>query len=130
MNRRQLGVLLLLGAGGLAFFGLDLQNQLSLQAVQAGQTRWREWVVRQPVAAGLGYVAVYVAVTALSLPGAAVLTLLGGALFGLFWGGALSPSAGTRGCAPASSGRGCTPTASACTASWASARASPAATRR
>ena len=39
-----------------------------------------------PVQAALAFFAVYVAATALSLPGAALLTLIAGALFGLVWG--------------------------------------------
>ncbi len=44
----------------------------------------REWYGSNPLLAGLIYFAGYVVVTALSLPGAAVMTLAGGALFG-FW---------------------------------------------
>jgi uncharacterized membrane protein YdjX (TVP38/TMEM64 family) len=43
------------------------------------------------------FVAVYVGVTALSLPGAAILTLAGGALFGLVWGTLLVSVASTLG---------------------------------
>jgi uncharacterized membrane protein YdjX (TVP38/TMEM64 family) len=39
-----------------------------------------------PVLLAAGFFVVYVLVTALSIPGAAVMTLIGGALFGLFWG--------------------------------------------
>lgn len=69
-----------------AFVALDLGRFLSLAALQARQADLEAWRAGQPVAAGLVFLAVYVAVTALSLPGAAVLTLAGGAIFGLGWG--------------------------------------------
>jgi uncharacterized membrane protein YdjX (TVP38/TMEM64 family) len=54
----------------------------------------REWlagvVARNAVLAALGFVALYVAVVALSLPGSTVLTLAGGMLFGAAVGGALA----------------------------------------
>ena len=74
-------------AGLLAlFFGLDLGRHLSLAAIQARQADLQAWRDAQPLAAGLLFFAGYVAVTALSLPGAAVMTLAAGALFGLGWG--------------------------------------------
>ncbi|GAA5315093.1 MAG: bifunctional TVP38/TMEM64 family protein/FAD-dependent oxidoreductase [Candidatus Pelagadaptatus aseana] len=47
---------------------------------------FREQIDEQPVVAGLLYFFIYVIVTAFSLPIAALMTLLGGALFGLGWG--------------------------------------------
>ena len=50
-----------------------------------------------PVTTSLIYVFVYVLVTALSLPGAAIMTLAGGAVFGLLWGSVLVSFASTIG---------------------------------
>ncbi len=47
--------------------------------------------------AALGYFAAYVAVTGLSLPGAAIMTLAGGAVFGLAWGTVIVSFASTLG---------------------------------
>ncbi|HBT31769.1 MAG TPA: TVP38/TMEM64 family protein, partial [Pusillimonas sp.] len=55
------------------------------------------WRAEQPVLVGAVYFAVYVVVTALSLPGAVIMTLAGGALFGLFWGVVLVSFASTIG---------------------------------
>ena len=44
------------------------------------------WRIDSPVLTGLIFFSFYVAVTALSLPGAVVMTLAAGALFGLMWG--------------------------------------------
>ncbi|MDE2276830.1 MAG: FAD-dependent oxidoreductase, partial [Burkholderiales bacterium] len=74
--------------GGLLalFFGLDLGRFLSLAAVKSSQADLQAWRAARPLLAALIFFAGYVAVTALSLPGAAVMTLAAGALFGLGWG--------------------------------------------
>ena len=80
---------LLLGALALligAFFAFDLGQYLSLSALQAQRGELLAWRDAQPLLASLIYFAAYVVATALSLPGAAILTLAGGALFGLWWG--------------------------------------------
>ncbi|MCK6432272.1 MAG: FAD-dependent oxidoreductase [Burkholderiaceae bacterium] len=79
---------MLVTLGGLLalFFGLDLGRFLSLAAIKESQADLLAWRDEQPLVAGLLFFASYVAVTALSLPGAAVMTLAAGALFGLGWG--------------------------------------------
>ncbi len=69
-----------------AFIGFDLGQYLTLGSLKSRQAELNGWVVSQPVLAGLVFAAGYVVVTALSLPGAVILTLAGGALFGLGWG--------------------------------------------
>ena len=76
-------VLLLLIA---AFYAFDLGRLLSLAAFKARQADLEAWRAAQPLVAALVYFLAYVAVTALSLPGATVMTLAGGAIFGLGWG--------------------------------------------
>ncbi len=79
--------LLVVLAGLLAlYFGLDLGRFLSLAAVKSRQADLQAWRAARPLLAGLLFFIGYVAVTALSLPGAAVMTLATGALFGLGWG--------------------------------------------
>ncbi len=69
-----------------AFFHFDLGQYLSLAAIKSRQADLEAWRAGQPLWAALIYFAAYIAVTALSLPGAAVMTLAGGAIFGLGWG--------------------------------------------
>ncbi len=69
-----------------AFFAFDLGQYLSLDVLKAQQAALDAYTVAHPVAATLIYFLVYVAVTGLSLPGATVMTLAGGAIFGLLWG--------------------------------------------
>ena len=79
---------LLLAAAVLAgaFFALDLGRFLDLQAVKGAQADLQAWRDARPLAAAAIFFAVYVAATAFSVPGAAVLTLVAGAMFGLGWG--------------------------------------------
>ena len=62
-----------------AFFWFDGTQYWSLSLFQ-------QWFAEDPWRAAGIYFALYVAVAALSLPGAAIITLLGGAVFGLWWG--------------------------------------------
>ncbi|TAL66392.1 MAG: pyridine nucleotide-disulfide oxidoreductase [Burkholderiaceae bacterium] len=69
-----------------AFFAFDLGHYLSLETIKGRQAELEAWRAAQPLVAALLFFAGYVAVTALSLPGAAVMTLAAGAVFGLGWG--------------------------------------------
>lgn len=69
-----------------SFFLFDLQHYLSLAFVQSLQVGFQEHLARNQLAVTGAYVLIYILVTALSLPGAVVLTIAGGAFFGLFFG--------------------------------------------
>ncbi len=86
MNIRRLLLLAALAALVLTYFGLDLGRFLSLDYFKSQQAAIEAWRAAQPLKAALAFFVAYVAVTGLSLPGAAVMTLVGGAVFGLFWG--------------------------------------------
>jgi pyruvate/2-oxoglutarate dehydrogenase complex dihydrolipoamide dehydrogenase (E3) component/uncharacterized membrane protein YdjX (TVP38/TMEM64 family) len=81
-------VLILVAAAALAlgFFALDLHQYLTLDGMQAGMGQFEAQRAASPLTVGLAFFAVYVVVTALSIPGALVLTLAAGALFGLLAG--------------------------------------------
>ncbi len=80
-----LAVVLLVGA----FFYFDLGRWLNLQALQEARAGLLDWVAESPVQASVYYFVSYTLMAALSLPGAAIMTLAGGAMFGLVWGFAL-----------------------------------------
>ncbi len=84
LDRRKLALVTVVAAAVTAWFYLDLGSYLQLEVVQQRIGELQAWYRDNPLRAGLAYFAVYVAVTALSVPGAAVMTLAGGALFG-FW---------------------------------------------
>ncbi|OGU23727.1 MAG: pyridine nucleotide-disulfide oxidoreductase [Hydrogenophilales bacterium RIFOXYD1_FULL_62_11] len=69
-----------------AFFALDLDRYFTLDALKAGQAEFAAAYAARPLTVIGIFFLVYVAVTALSLPGAAVLTIASGALFGLATG--------------------------------------------
>ena len=80
-----------------AYFSFDLGRYLSLTYLTSGGAAWRAYYASHPAVAMAGYFLLYVTVTALSLPGAAVMTLAGGAIFGLVIGTALVSFASTIG---------------------------------
>ncbi|MBU1329302.1 MAG: FAD-dependent oxidoreductase [Gammaproteobacteria bacterium] len=97
MNSRKLALMGLILALLGSFFVFDIGQYLNLEALKAQQAALNAQVTAQPwLAAGLFFLA-YVAVTALSLPGAALMTLLAGALFGLLEGFVLVSFASTLG---------------------------------
>ena len=85
-TRLVLGVLIIVLIS--AFFAFDLGQFFTLEFFKSRQAELLAYRDQQPVQAALIFFAVYVAVTGLSLPGAAIMTLIGGALFG-FWQGVL-----------------------------------------
>lgn len=69
-----------------AFFLLDYDQYLTLERLKASQAQFDQWLQDSPVLIITGFFAIYVLVTALSLPGAAIMTIAAGALFGLWLG--------------------------------------------
>jgi len=88
MTRGRWAILVLLAAAITAFFVLGGPDFLSLQRLQTELAQWQAWQAAHPVQATAAFFLLYVTVTALSVPGATVLTLAAGALFGL-WKGTL-----------------------------------------
>lgn len=86
MRGSRLLLVLVMGCLIGAFFAFDLGHYLSLPQLQARQAELAALVERHFGAAALLFVAVYVVSTALSLPGASLLTLAGSAVFGVAWG--------------------------------------------
>ncbi|MFK7914525.1 MAG: TVP38/TMEM64 family protein [Pseudomonadales bacterium] len=72
-----------------AFIHFDLGSYLSLDRLQEGRAALGDWVTANPVLSRFAFFAGYVLVAALSLPGAVIMTLAAGAVFGLGWGFAL-----------------------------------------
>ncbi|WP_374691452.1 FAD-dependent oxidoreductase [Accumulibacter sp.] len=86
MNSKKIAILAVIVVAVVAYFQLGLGQYLNLDALKAQQVALGDYHRQHPwQLAGLYFLA-YVAVTALSLPGAALMTLAGGAIFGLLWG--------------------------------------------
>jgi len=86
MNRNKLILLGAIAAIVALFLGLGGHNVLTLENLQAQQASVAAWIEQNLLVAVTGYAALYVVVTALSLPGATIMTLAGGAFFGNFYG--------------------------------------------
>ena len=97
MSKGRLAVVVVFVALVVAFFWFDLTRYLDLEYLKSRQADIDALYRDHPVALLAGYFLVYVAITGLSLPGAAIMTLLGGAVFGLLWGSVLASFASTIG---------------------------------
>ena len=86
MNPKKLAVLVVLLVAIAAFFVFDLGHYFSLAYIKESQASFIAAYAERPVLVTLVFFGVYVAITALSLPGAAIMTLASGASFGLVWG--------------------------------------------
>ena len=86
MSKGKIAVVALIVVFVAAFLAFDLGRYLDLEYLKSRQADIDALYREYPVASLAAYFAAYVAITGLSLPGAAILTLAGGAVFGLLWG--------------------------------------------
>jgi len=86
VSRARLLVAALLVLAIAAFFAAGGHRYVTFESLKAQQAALDDWYRAHPWQTVLAYFAVYVAVTGLSLPGATLMTLAGGAVFGLLWG--------------------------------------------
>ena len=86
MSPKKLLILALFAAGVAAFLAFDIGHYFSLAYLKQSQASFVAYHDQRPVLVTLLFFAVYVAITAMSLPGAAIMTLAAGAGFGLVWG--------------------------------------------
>lgn len=84
LKKNLLALLLALAVG--AFFLFDLHQLLTLDGLRSGMDDLAALRAAHPLSLAAAFFAVYVLAAALSLPGATVLTLAAGALFGFLWG--------------------------------------------
>src|SRR5258708_13751781 len=94
-GKSRLFVLLLIAAAVAAFFASGAHRYFTFENIKAQQATLEGWYRAHPAQTVAGFFLLYVAVTSLSIPGAAVLTLVAGAIFG-FGLGALVASFGAR----------------------------------
>ena len=91
MQLRKLALIFIAGAAILAFFAFDLGQYLNLQTLKDQQAAISQFHEDKPLLSVAIYFVAYVLMAALSLPGAALLTLAGGAVFGVLFTFALNP---------------------------------------
>ena len=97
MSKSKLLVIAVIAAAITAFFVFDLKQYVTLDYFQAQREAINAAVATDPLRAALLVFAIYTLATGLSLPGAAVLTLIAGAVFGLLWGTVIVSFASTIG---------------------------------
>ncbi|CAD2223880.1 Dihydrolipoyl dehydrogenase, E3 component of pyruvate dehydrogenase complex [Pseudoalteromonas sp. 3J6] len=83
---KKLSLLLLAAIGVGLFFFYDLNQLLTLDGLKGSMAQFDQYKTQSPFLVIGGFFLLYILVTALSLPGAAILTLAAGALFGLAQG--------------------------------------------
>ena len=97
MNKNKWFLMGIIAAGVVAFFALDLSRYFSLAFIKESQATFSALYNDKPLTVTAAFFAVYVLITALSLPGAAIMTLAAGASFGLVWGTVVVSFASTLG---------------------------------
>ncbi len=97
MNQRKWFLLSLLVLFVGAFFYFDLGRYLGFEFLQSQRDQLMAWKQADPLLTALLFFLIYILVTALSLPGASVMTLAVGAVYGLAWGTLLVSFASTIG---------------------------------
>jgi pyruvate/2-oxoglutarate dehydrogenase complex dihydrolipoamide dehydrogenase (E3) component/uncharacterized membrane protein YdjX (TVP38/TMEM64 family) len=97
MQLRKLALALTVGLAIASFFVFDLGQYLNLQTLKEQQAAIQSFQTNNPLLSVAGYFVLYVVATALSFPGATLLTLAGGAVFGLLWGTVIVSFASTIG---------------------------------
>ena len=86
MTKSRIALLLLIASLVAGFFIFDLGQYLTLDYIKSQQAQLDGLVAAHPLIIAAAYFLIYVLVTAVSLPGAAIMTLAAGAMFGLWWG--------------------------------------------
>jgi len=97
MTRSRWILVLVIAALAAAFFTFNLGHYFTLDYLKSQRDAIETYRSANPLLAVAVFFVVYVAVTALSLPGAAIMTLAAGAIFGLLWGTVIVSFASTIG---------------------------------
>ena len=97
MNKTRITLLVTVVILVAAFFLFDLGRYFNLEYLKQQQAVMDAFYGRQPLTTVFYYFLLYIIITGLSLPGAAILTLAGGAIFGLLWGTVIVSFASTIG---------------------------------
>ncbi|NOQ65292.1 MAG: hypothetical protein GQ582_12345 [Methyloprofundus sp.] len=97
MTSTRIILLFLIASFIAAFFYFGLGDYLTLEALKSQQAGIENYRATHPILLVVFYTLLYIAMTGLSLPGASILTLAGGAIFGVFWGTVIVSFASTIG---------------------------------
>ncbi len=85
-NVRRLAPIAILACLLIGYLAFDLQRYLSFEALREHQIQLQQFVEQRPILSAAAFIVIYAVVVAASIPGAAVLSVLGGFLFGFVFG--------------------------------------------
>ncbi len=97
MNKNKISLVVVIFIAITLFFIFDLQNYFTIDFFRSQQTAISGYYNAHPLNTSIIFFFIYVVITGLSLPGAAIMTLIGGAIFGLLWGTVIVSFASTIG---------------------------------
>ncbi|MBI4006097.1 MAG: FAD-dependent oxidoreductase [Gammaproteobacteria bacterium] len=97
MNKNKISLVVVFFIAITFFFIFDLQSYFTIDFFRSQQTAISGYYNVHPLNTAIIFFFIYVAITGLSLPGAAIMTLIGGAIFGLLWGTVIVSFASTIG---------------------------------
>ena len=86
MSKPKLLLALVIAVLMAGFFAFDLGQYLSLEYFKSRQAGVDAYYEAHPLRSAVLFLLAYITVTGLSLPGATIMTLVAGAVFGLLWG--------------------------------------------
>ena len=79
----------ILVAGLIAFFAFGLNDYVSLEVLKENRQSLLDYVAQNAALASIVFLVVYAVAVAFSLPGGAIMTIVGGFMFGIVWGASL-----------------------------------------
>lgn len=97
MKTNRIAILLLVAAAVAAYFIFDLERYANLSFLKSSQDALRASYQAHPARSIAVFAGLYILATALSVPGAAIMTLAGGAIFGLGLGALIASFAASIG---------------------------------
>lgn len=86
MNNKKIAIISIFILVIALFLSFDLGQYLNLAYVKSQQDAINHYYAMNPIRTGLIFFISYILITGVSLPGAGIMTLAGGAIFGVVWG--------------------------------------------
>ena len=86
MNNKKIALIILFIILVALFFSLDIAQYLDLGYIKSQQSTIDNYYATKPILTGFIFFISYILITGVSLPGAGILTLAAGAIFGVVWG--------------------------------------------
>ncbi|MCU7940735.1 MAG: FAD-dependent oxidoreductase [gamma proteobacterium symbiont of Bathyaustriella thionipta] len=86
LSRQKLIILVLIILAVIAFFTFDISHYFSFSYLKENQLQFNDYFQAHPFSVSISFFIIYIISVAFSVPGATLLTLIGGAVFGFIWG--------------------------------------------